>query len=540
MSKYLKNVFNQTRTPQSAPIPGTNQVQNSAGGYAWAVDEWKRLQRFLILGSEGGSYYSKQQALTADNANNVLKCLQADGARVVRETVAISDAGRAPKNSPAIFVLALAAGLGDDDTRKAALAAIPQVCRTGTHLFEFATYVQGVRGWGRGLRRGVAGWYQGLEARRLAYQTVKYRQRDGWTHTDLLRLAHPNPVTDAHGAIYKWITRREEAEWATSFDVPRDEALAFIWAFEKAQTATELDTILKLIREFDLPREALPTQWLNEAAVWAVLLDKMPMTAMLRNLGVMSKVGLLKPNTDAARIVIDRLTDANRLKKARIHPIALLSALRVYAGGKGLRGKGEWTPVKRVIDALDDAFYLAFQNVEPTNKRHLLALDVSGSMTFGTIAGVPGLTPRDGSAAMALVTAKTEPQYDIVAFSHEMTPLNISARMRLDDAVKAVSGLPFGGTDCALPMIYALESKIKVDTFVVMTDSETWFNQKIHPAQALAEYRDKMGIPAQLIVVGMIANNFSIADPNDSGMLDIIGFDSAAPQIMADFARGTL
>ena len=72
----------------------------------------------------------------------------------------------------------------------------------------------------------------------------------------------------------------------------------------------------------------------------------------------------------------------------------------------------------QVVDALDAAFYAAFGNVEPANTRMLLALDVSASMTWGEVAGVPGLTPRDASAAMALVTAATEPRHEIIAFTH--------------------------------------------------------------------------------------------------------------------------
>ncbi len=263
----------------------------------------------------------------------------------------------------------------------------------------------------------------------------------------------------------------------------------------------------------------------------------MPLTAMIRNLGVMSKIGLLKPFTQAESTVITRLRNHDLLKRARVHPIALLSALRVYAAGKGVRGSGEWTPTPKVIDALDEAFYLAFDAVEPANKRILLALDVSGSMGMGQIAGVPGLTPRDASAALALVTARTEPNYAMTAFSTQMIPLNISAKMRLDDAIKTVSGLPFGGTDCAQPMLYALANKLAVDTFVVLTDSETWHGN-IHPTQALQQYRAETGIAAQLVVVAMLANRFSIADPNDRGMLDVVGMDTATPQLISDFARG--
>src|SRR6185436_16981496 len=147
------------------------------------------------------------------------------------------------------------------------------------------------------------------------------------------------------------------------------------------------------IEAYDLPREALPTQWLNEAAVWEALLVKMPLTAMIRNLGNMAKIGLLTAMGDAEEVVLKRLGDADLLRKARIHPIAVLSALRVYRQGRGMRGDGQWTATPRVIDALDTAFYKAFQNVEPANQRIMLALDVSGSMSAGNIGGVAGLAP---------------------------------------------------------------------------------------------------------------------------------------------------
>jgi 60 kDa SS-A/Ro ribonucleoprotein len=88
-------------------------------------------------------------------------------------------------------------------------------------------------------------------------------------------------------------------------------------------------------------------------------------------------------------------------------------------------------------------------------------------------------------------------------------------------------------------MQYALDREREIDTFVIYTDSETWAGS-IHPAQALADYRRASGIDARLIVVGMVSNGFSIADPNDPGMLDVVGLDTATPQLVSDFARGVL
>lgn len=93
------------------------------------------------------------------------------------------------------------------------------------------------------------------------------------------------------------------------------------------------------------------------------------------------------------------------------------------------------------------------------------------------------------------------------------------------------------GTGRALPMLYARERGLAIDLFVIYTDSETWAGT-IHPDQALRRYRESNGIAAKLVVVGMTSNGFTIADPNDAGMLDVVGFDSAAPAVIVSFARG--
>lgn len=529
----LRQLFSLRKTPQNRPIPHKNQVRNNAGGYAFPLDDWARFDRFLILGSEGGTYYATGRVLTVENANAVLRCIVADGQRVIDRVVEISVAGRAPKNDPALFVLALAAAAEDVATRRAALNALPQVARIGTHLFTFMHFVEGMRGWGRALRRAVGNWYNEMPAGKLAYQAVKYQQRNGWSHRDVLRLSHPQASSDQHGTIYHWMTQG----WKSVGNDPHpDEALQLIWAFERAKRAENVSEIKELIRDFGLPWEAVPAQWLGDKTVWEMLLARLPLTALIRNLARLTTNGLLVPNGEHVATVVARLENGDALRKARVHPIQLLSALTTYSKGQGVRGKLKWTPVTAIVDALDEAFYLAFQHVKPTGKRLLIGLDVSASMSWGEIARVPGLTPRTASAAMSLVTAATEKRVAFVAFTGKLMPLNISRRQRIDDVVKLVSELNFGATDCALPMIYALKHNLPVDTFIIYTDNETWYGD-IHPTQALQEYRQKMGIPAKLIVVGMTANSFSIANPDDGGMLDVVGFDTAAPALMSDFIR---
>jgi 60 kDa SS-A/Ro ribonucleoprotein len=365
---------------------------------------------------------------------------------------------------------------------------------------------------------------------RLAFQTIKYQQRDGWSHRDALRLAHPTTGEANREAIFRWLTQG----WETPSDEPEgDKALQTIWAFEQAKRATDERQIIALIEQHNLPWEAIPTQWLGSAAVWQTLLPRLPLTALMRNLARLTALELFTKYR-ATRSVVNRLTDERRLRAARLHPITVLAALKTYAQGRGTRGKLRWEPEAKIVDALDRAFYLSFGNVKPTGKRWLLGLDVSGSMAGMRVNGIPGLEARVACAAMALVTAAVEPRHQFVAFDTRPYPLAISPRQRLDDVVKTLACTGGGGTDCALPILWATEKRLPVDAFVILTDAQTWYGQQ-HPAQAIQEYRRQVGVPAKLIVVAMAANGHTIGDPNDAGVMNIVGFDTATPQLIADF-----
>jgi 60 kDa SS-A/Ro ribonucleoprotein len=524
----LAHLFSLRRTPQSEPIPGT--VPNAAGGHAFAVSDWTRLDRFLILGSEGGSYYASPRALTAANAAAVQRCIAEDGARAVATLVAVSEGGRAPKQDPAIFALALAASATDLATRRAALAALPRVCRTGTHLFQFAEAIEAMRGWGRSLRRAVGEWYLAKPADALAFQAVKYRARQGWSHRDLLRLAHPETEEPSRKALFDWICRGTAS----------DALPPIVRAFAEVQAdGLDATAAAALIRAHALPWEALPTGLMKSPAVNEALIERMPVGALVRQLGRLTAAGALAPFSEGAEHVREVLSDRERILRARLHPMALLLALKTYASGHGQRGQLAWEPVSAIVEALNAAFYTAFSAVEPAGQRLVLALDVSGSMGGSVIAGST-LTAREAAAAMALVTAATEERWQVLGFTaggeDALTPLPIGPSMRLDQAVQATAGLPFGPTDCSLPMRWALERGVQADGFVIYTDSETWAGP-VHPVQALREYREATGIPAKLVVVGLVSNGFSIADPDDPGMLDVVGFDAAAPAVIADFLR---
>lgn len=531
------------KLPVQTPIPNRGQVLNSTGGYVWDVNYWDRLVRFLVLGTEGGTYYVAEQDLLKGNHSAITNCLAADAARTIQTVVEVSMQGRAYRQEPALFVLAVAASHKDAETRKLALNAVPQVCRIGTHLYHFADYVTKMRGLGRGLRTAFATWFTDKTPDKLAYQVIKYQQRDGWSARDMLRLAHPRAASPEQEAVFRWIVGGLEATGnrsvnrkvgVKSYPDVREHLPKLIEAFEKAKTASEKE-LVDLIVAHNLPREAVPTEQLNSIAVWEALLQNMPLTASIRNLAKMTAIGLIKPLSAASKLITKRLKDAEYLRKSRIHPMQVLVAAKIYAQGRGDKGSLTWTPVPAISEALDAAFYATFPNVKPCGKPLLIGLDVSSSMS-GSVAGTTPLRACEATAALSLVHANVEEDYHVFGFADLFRDLGIRKGMTLVEATRQAVQRNFGSTKISLAIEYALKNKLDVGGFIVMTDNEC--NTGRHVNLALKDYREKFVEDARLVVVATTATTYTVNDPNDKFGLDIVGFDSQTPAVVADFIRG--
>lgn len=537
------SVFSGKNTPQTQPIPGTAQVENSAGGYAFAVSPWSRLRRFLILGSEGGSYYATERALTVENATTAMALIKEDGLRVLMMVQDVVQGNLAPKVDPALFVFGLVLAYGNEAAKRDAYVALPGLCKTSTHLFQVLAVIKEHRGWSRGLRKAVARFYTLKSLSQVELQVIKYRNRAGYTHRDALRLSHPATTNKTLADIFAYVVARDAAKPYTTPDVP------LIQAFEDLQANPSVERAVGAIKSENLPWEAIPSDLLKSPEVWRALIPNMGMTALLRNLGRMTACGALDARDGAldsvVQNVIARITDPKQM--VGLHPYAIFVASKTYGEGHGFRGSLTWMPVMAIVAALDAAFYKSFGTIEASGKSIMLAVDVSGSMDSQVIAN-SNISAREAAAVMALATANIEPRTSILAFtadsygrtaSNKLVPANITPQMSLQQVIKQMKSIPLGMTDCSLPVEYALERKLFVDLFVIYTDNESYAGKR-HATQALAEYRRVVNPNAKLVAVAFTATEYSIADANDPGMMDLVGFDSSGPNLISRFAAGSI
>ena len=120
-------------TPQVERHRGTWLLTRSGDAPQWPVDEWERLDRYLIFGTER-------------DRDVVRSRIVADGPRVVRRVVELSVMGRVVSNKPCLRVLAMSLVLGNKATRVMAREAVPEVARTPGELRKLEQYVNTMRG----------------------------------------------------------------------------------------------------------------------------------------------------------------------------------------------------------------------------------------------------------------------------------------------------------------------------------------------------------------------------------------------------------
>jgi hypothetical protein len=317
--------------------------------------------------------------------------------------------------------------------------------------------------------------------------------------------------------------------------------LKHLHAIHEAGEKKDVPLACALIRSGRLVREHVPTSLFGSKEIWLTLLETMPLEALLRNLGKLTQIGVA---AEKYKEIEARFLNQAEVVKARIHPIKVLVASKVYKNGCGDSGSLSWVPNIYITVALTQLFKLSYGAVTPTGKRIMLGIDVSGSMST-PVLGSKVLNCRDASIAMALLYLETETHVSAVAFSDTLTDLIAPSKfqlrrgMTLDQALAATNGMSFSATDCVLPIQHAIRCKIPIDAFIIITDSETYAPNE-HPQNALIRYREVMGIQAKLIVLGMTGNCFTIVDPNDRNTLNLAGFDTSTPEIASMFMRGEI
>lgn len=277
---------------------------------------------------------------------------------------------------------------------------------------------------------------------------------------------------------------------------------------------------------------------------------------LLQNLGNLSSNGVFD-NPLMVELVANHLTDEKVVNDNSIHPVNVMIALVTYRCGYSENKSTTWNVDPAIIYALNEMFYLSFKKCTPIGKRIYFCIDCSGSMK--SPSAVSCISNADAVALLAMVFSRSDyvdgkfsDRHTFKLFTSidtytgyrgchqiqnnltDVTEL-INSKASFNDVYAAIQRYDFGITDISLPVIDALNSNQQYDAFVIITDIDV--NSGTHPSVALKEYRRRVpnAKNTKMIVVSTCDDAFSIADSDDTNMLDIVGFSCDTHKIIQDF-----
>lgn len=542
MANYGKYRNTQTYsglTPSTQPLKGLVdvQVKNSEDHYVFKVTPETLLTRFLVLGTTSQTYYQDAQELTESALDELAVTIRDDAKWVVSFTKMMVHQKRVIRKTPALFLMAFMSNHVNFDVRVEALKAGMGFAKTGSQLLEFVSYIKLFRSFGRSVKKAIQEWYLTRTAEEVLFQANKYPSRYGFSHRDLLRIAHPVPKTSEMNDAFKYITSGEHA-----FTLPdkyryRDSVKDIDPDTVEAERAVEA-----MINHHKLPREMLPSQLLSKDYTWETLFKAgMPQNALLRNLGTLASKGVFDRPSN-----VEALTERLSGDMANIHPWDVFVTRMVYEMGRGVRGNNTWNVDGRITMALDKLFTRSFASFKPNGKRKLIALDISASMC-------PYYTeehekPFKLAAAMAYIMKKAEPNADVFAFKDQVLhiPENVFD-LSLGEFITLIKQNLGGPTDahkvmthahCHAKGTYIENTQVQLnpgtyEEIIFLTDNEA--NGKEHTWELLDIYRKEHVPYCKFVSIAFAPNNFSLANPKDPLSMDFCGFDSAAFKVMYDF-----
>ncbi len=372
----------------------------------------------------------------------------------------------------------------------------PQVILIPSDLQDFMTILEGSgRGQGgRAVKNTIAKW---LNQNLSEYWAIKYNGKGrGFSLADIIQTIHPVPDSEQIGMLFKYLISGE-----CGFQDGK------IYAYEQLKKAETLAEQIHWIREGQLPHEVVTGVCKMTPELWNALVPEMPVFALIRNLNVLDRAGVLDTNRN---LIERKLTDREVLRKSKILPFRFLNAFNAI--------EKAWAK-----DVLRQAVEMTFDGLPEIPGKTAVFLDISGSMN--------GEYLRIGSVFALALFKKTKGNGVFWLFDNAVHDPKASLHDSILTQAERITAQ--GGTDTGAP-VRALRTR--VDNIIIITDEQQNSGSPFY--KELVNYRKKYNANARAFVIDLAPYRSGMVPPADDLSHYIYGWSDPVLQYISFATNG--
>ena len=537
------SLFQSTPSKGSPKYVAPADTRNAAGGTAYKRGPKDKLAQFAVTGCLSDTFYASAEVQLKEIlglANDT-----AIDSKFLAQT-AVYARGANMKDMPALLsaMLVVRSSAGDVAASGLFRAVAPKVLDNLKMVANFVkilrsglvqTAIVGGKSTSlpRPARKYVAQFLRDRNPERLLNDSTGIDPALG----DIIKMVHPKPKSAAQAAVFAYFMGKTTGA-ATLAELPK--SVRDFEAF-KAGTASTADR-LGLIGSINFRR--LDSLGLTDAE-WAEIAKSASWQTARMNLATFARHNVLTDKTIVATLAA-KLRDPDQIKKSRALPYQLYVAHEMT--------KSNTAVPQSLTGALHDAFEVAVANTPKFAGDTLVAVDLSSSMNTPVTGRQGSKTPskvscREAAALFASSILRVNPDSTrIMGFTTEAKEARLNPRDSVFTNASKLAGLLSGGTACSAPVLLAIQNKIKVDTIVLLSDSESWADSIGTPngyysqysaggtglAKAWAQYREKINPKARLICIDLAPNTTAQVTQSDTtGIYHVGGFSDAVFEYIA-------
>lgn len=496
-----KSIF--STVSKAAPSDAVNE----AGGLAYARSPKDALEQYALTGCFNGTFYVSAQ----DHVTRAVKlCGEVADAKWIADLAVRARKDGLMKDMP-VFLLAYVATKDGDAFRAAFSECVDNVKQLSKFVRVMRSGVVGRKSLSRRIANAIERWMDAQTDANLWWQSVGVADP---SLADIIRLAHPKPKTPARAALYGFLSGRNTEENAVDRSLLPENLRAW-----EAWSATPEGV-----------PPAAPFQLIvgHAKADWRGVAQRATWAQARQSLNTFGKHGLWKDKELVAAFAL-KIQDP-----PRVMPYQIMTTYQNIESD---------TP-RPIVDALHVAMEKACANVPALPERTLIAVDVSGSMSSASITGErKGSTSKtraiDVAALFACAMLRTTPTAEVVAFDTKLYPSGLEPRDTVLTNAARLAKFGGGGTDCGLPLTYALGLDRggllrDYDLIVLVSDNESWFGKQLGLANGWARYA-QLRKKSRLVCIDLTPNTTTQVK-NADRVWNIGGFSDTVFELVGKIA----